>query len=82
MTVVLTERELDAMTRPQRVRALWAAIAPASRERIWAALSDDARVEVIQILFRAQELGPAGGDVAEQSAHASWVDRWQREADR
>jgi hypothetical protein len=73
----LTAARLDRMPRPERVKAIWAALSPAGRERAWAALDDDQRVEALALLFDATEERPR-----ERLTFAGAYDRWQREADR
>jgi hypothetical protein len=55
----VTASELDVMPRKERVWAMWEAMAPASRERAWGALTEDQRVQAIKVMFSAaEEEGP------------------------
>jgi len=49
----VTAAELAAMLRPERVRAIWNALSPNGRDRAWAALSDQQRVDAIAVVFDA-----------------------------
>lgn len=71
----LTAAALDAMTRPERVWALWAAISPTARERLWGDLFAEQRVNVIAVIFTARE-----ERLLVTSSAA--IDAWQRRADR
>ena len=76
----LTAARLDAMPRrSDRVKALWAAMSPAARERAWAALDEDRRVEALAILFDATE---DRRTLPPRMTHSGAYDAWQRETDR
>jgi hypothetical protein len=74
----LTATALDRMSRRVRVRAIWAALSPAARERALAALDEDQRVEATAILLGAREERPR----PQRQTFAGGYDAWQRRADR
>ena len=75
----LTAAALDRMPRRERVKALWTAMSPDARDRAWAEIAEDARVEVIAILFDARE---DRRTPPPRMTHSSAYDAWQRETDR
>lgn len=73
----LTAAALDRMARPDRIAAIWNALSPAGRERAWAALNGDQRLDALAILFDAEEL-----DGEPPPIFTSAFDAWQRGAER
>jgi len=71
----VTAAELDRLPRAARVKALWAAMSPAGRERAWAGLSEPQRVDAIKVLFDARE-------ERDPVTAAGAFDAWQRETER
>ncbi len=66
------------MSRPERITAIWAALSPAGRDRAWAALDEEQRVDALAILLDAAELHAPEAPVTFASAY----DAWQRRAER
>lgn len=79
----LTASALDRMSRPERITAIWAALSPAGRDRAWAALDEDQRVDALAILFDAEELDREPPPITfAPVTPASAYDSWERRADR
>ena len=80
---MLTDDALRAMTRRERVEAIWAALKPPAKECAWDDLSPHARVDAIALFFDATEFPPPGRLPPNPGeTHAAVVDRWMRERDR
>ena len=72
---------LGSMSRPERVKVIWAALSPAGRARAWAGLNSDQRADVIAVLFDATDLDALATEQPRVTASGVF-DHWQRESDR